>query len=540
MKSNLNVRFQKFEQIINTNSKQQPVFFLIGVIVFLLLITKFLIGFGPIITMDIVDYSRMSKDVINGFFPHSPSFSPGYPFFIGITSKLLSIHEAKSIFLWVFILIFLSIIFSYNLIKLNYKNEKFNFLKISFLSFLFLSHWAVFKILLTAHADALFLCLLLGFFYFLFLWLRTFNLKWFVIISLYASLCIWVKYNGLILLPFLIISSLVFGKNKFKLYLLPLPVILGAISYFSFKQINGTVIKHFQSVGFYDKLEFALRNFSLVYSNLVLSGRVYFSVLFTNSIQLLMPDWFVFVFFIAFIFLFIRHFFFLAFTAKIENVFLLFSFFYWLSFFILCQYTAYEEINTRTLMPSVLSFLLWILFMLKSLNFKFRKVIIIGIALSLSYSFYYIIVLCFSMDKKNTFNYLSNFNKRKSVIELKNQQKKYDFNNRIYTNEYRPLVYAFDYSGIDKIPSRNIFDKGKLRELNTVQYDSIRKKICSDFTSSTSALLLIDCPKLKDNDLCFISKFSKIYRIDSDILIINSLKDSLNFVFDLSPRNKKL
>ena len=63
----------------------QCLLFCFGLALFLILLTNFLFDFGPFISTDIVDYSRMARDVNNGFFPHSSSFSPGYPFFIGIT-----------------------------------------------------------------------------------------------------------------------------------------------------------------------------------------------------------------------------------------------------------------------------------------------------------------------------------------------------------------------------------------------------------------------------------------------------------------------
>ena len=521
-KSNFISETKKIGFKIYLNKKQK--LFYLGLALFFLLLIKFLFGFGPFYTTDIVDYSRMAKDVSNGFFPHSPSFSPAYPFFIGITSKLFRIHESKSVFIWVFILISSSIIFTYNFIKLNYKNEKITFQKTASVSFIILSHWAILKILITAHADALFLVLLLVYFHCLFLWLRTFNLKWFIITTLFAGLCIWVKYNGLILLPFLIVASLIFGKNKFKLYILILPIITALTSYFTFKTINGSVIKHFQGTNFFDKLDFALHNLELLHSNLVHSGRVYFSILFTNSIQLVIPDWLAFVFFIIVLSVFFGYFFFSRMNKKIENALLLFSFFYWFSFFILSQYTAYEEIDTRTMMPSVLSFILWILIIFKSLKNHFKYLISFVIILNLAYSFYFISVLNFATDKKNTFNYISNFSNRKSVIELKKLQKIYDFNGRIYTNEIRNVLYAFNYSGIRRYPSHKEFVSGKFRELNVQEYDKNRQKFCNDFSTNTSAVLLIDYPKSKKIDNCLLTKYSKIYHIENDVLVINILK----------------
>ena len=68
----------------------------------------------------------------------------------------------------------------------------------------------------------------------------------------------------------------------------------------------------------------------------------------------------------------------------------------------------------------------------------------------------------------------------------------------IYTNEIRNVLYAFDYSGIKRYPSHKKFVNGKFQELNNQEYDKIRQKFCDDFSSTTSAVLLIDYAKSKN------------------------------------------
>jgi hypothetical protein len=176
------------------------------------------------------------------------------------------------------------------------------------------------------------------------------------------------------------------------------------------------------------------------------------------------------------------------------------------------------------MMPSVLSFILWILLIFRSLKNPYKYLISFVVILNLVYSFYFITVLNLSTDRKNTFNYISNFRDKKSVIELKNLQKTYNFNDRIYTNEIRNVLYAFDYSGIKRYPSHKKFVNGKFHELNKQEYDKIRQKFCNDFSTTTSAVLLIDYPKSKKIDNCLLTKNSKIFHIENDVLVINILK----------------
>ena len=514
---NLIFKFKKF--ILKVISIKELKLILYSV--FFLFVIKFLFDFGPFYTSDTIDYLKMANDVSLGFFPHSPSFSPGYPFLIGLISKLFVSSGIKSVFYLVFIFIFLSVFITYRIVKLIYRDSTFTFQKGAFISFVFLSHWAIFKILITAHADALFLVLLLVYFLFLFLWLSTFKVKWFIFTTFFAGMCIWIKYNGLILIPFLIFSSLIFGKNKFKLYILGFPIITAFTSYFTFSIVNGTVIKHFKSELFINKIEVALYNYDLLYYNLVLSGRVFVSAIFTRSIQLLMPDWFCIVFLMALLYLVFKYFLFSKNSMKIENALLLFTFFYWIVFIILNQYAAYNEIGARTMFPSILSFYLWLLIIFKSLKKSKKYVVAIILILNIIYSFYYVIVLNYNTDKKNTIQYVADFSNRKSVIELKKLQKNYNFNDRIYTNEYRNLLYAFNYRGINIYPSRKVFINGSFRDLNDQQYDKIQQKFWDDFSASTSVVLLIDCPKFKSFKNCVNSKKYKIFHIGQDVLIIN-------------------
>ena len=206
---------------------------------------------------------------------------------------------------------------------------------------------------------------------------------------------------------------------------------------------------------------------------------------------------------------------------KIENALLLFTFFYWIVFLILNQYAAYNEIGARTMFPSILSFYLWLLIIFKSLKKSKKYVVAIILILNIIYSFYYVIVLNYDTDKKNTIQYVADFSNRKSVIELKKLQKIFNFNDRIYTNEYRNLLYAFNYRGINIYPSRKVFINGSFRDLNDQQYDKIQQKFWDDFSASTSVVLLIDCPKFKSFKNCVNSKKYKIFHIEQDVLIIN-------------------
>ena len=272
------------------------VYFLMGL--FFAAIFKFIEDFGPFYSTDTINYLAMAKTVTNGFFPQSPCFSPGFPFFLSCISFIAPITEATAIYPSFYIIFFLSFVAIHFLVKLTLSNEKKSFFTLIIFSFLIISHFGVIKILMSAHADALFLLCLLIFFIFIYLWLSTFSIKWFILTSIWGSLCLWFKYNGLLLTPFLIISTLIFGQKKYKNYILFLPLFFVSVSYLTFKKINGNVITHFQGAMAFEKLKLALVNYKLGYSNFIDSGKIFFGALFTKPIEMRIPDFLGFVFMI--------------------------------------------------------------------------------------------------------------------------------------------------------------------------------------------------------------------------------------------------
>ena len=511
-----------FKNFFASKIKTLELLFYFMSVFFFTTIALFVLRLGPFYTTDTINYLEMAQKVAKGLFPNSPFLSPGYPFFVGIISKLFSTSEVNVLRLGVFIFILSAFFVFYQIVKLNYSKERRSFFYFFLLSFILFSHWAILKILLTAHADALFLVALLIYLLFLFLWLDTFKIKWFLLATIVGSLCIWIKYNGLILIPFLIISSVIFGKKRFRYYILGFPIVTALTSYYTFKAINGAVIGHFKGVFFLEKIQIAICNHELFHSNFALSGRVFISTLFTRSAEIFVPNW-LGVGFMIFLVLVTFIYFVLSKNSKnVVNVFLLFSLFYWISLFTISQYIAYEEITSRTMFPSMLSFFIWLALILKSVKSPFKYLIISILCLNLIYSFFYVSVLNKS-EVKNTFNYVSNFSNRKSVIELKKAKKKYNFEDRIYTNETRNLFFALDYSKIKKYPSKNEFSKGKLRNIGEVEFSKNQKIFCNNFLKSNSAVLLFDYSNLKELDSCLITKNTKVYLIDKDVLLLHLL-----------------
>jgi hypothetical protein len=506
---------------MNKNRVLERLFYVV-VALFFVTIVLFLFHLGPFYTRDTINYLQKAQDVANGNFPHSGALSPGYPFFIGIISKWLLLNEANSLRLGVIVFILSSFFVLFHIVKNSGNNEKKTFFYVFLISFILVCHGTTIKILLTAHADSIFLVSLLIYFLFLFLWIKTFKIKWFLITTIVGSLCIWIKYNGLVLIPFLIIVSLIYGNKKFNYYILGFPIISALVSYFAFKSINGTVINHFQGVSFLEKIGIAFRNSELFFSNLGQLGGVYAGSMFTRSAEILMPNLLGIVF-IAVLFIFFIRYFIINKNNKIEDVFLLFSFFYCISFFCLSQYAEYREINSRTMFPSILSFVLWLALIYESIQKPFKSLIIAILGLNLLYSFYFVAILNRS-EIKNTFNHVSDFSNKKSVFELKKLQKKYNIQNGIYTNDPRNLFFALNYRKVQKYPSNTEFESGKITQLSLEKINKNRNKFRQDFSKNTSVILLFDFLKLSNVDSSLIGKDSKIYYIDNDVLILHIKK----------------
>ncbi len=495
-------------------------------ILFLLLLLGYFYYLGPSYTTDTINYIQMASNVKEYLFPYSASLSPGYPFLLGLTANLFHISIEYSLYFWASFFIIFSYLLINKITKQIIVKDEFFHINSFFVTIGITSNWIILKILVTAHADALFLIVLLLFFYFFYLWFKYNNVKWFIIASLLGCLSIWVKLNGLVLIPFLVVCYIIY-VNKIDVKYIIFPIFGMLFSFFLFKSINGRVISHLNDTNYY-KIICSLANYDLFFRNFSRSGNVFFSAFFSKSLTLIIPFWCGIITMSLLMFLFAKKLFFFNKKPNNENVFLLFSFVYWIFLILLEQYIGYDEITARTLFPSILSFLFWLVCVFKSIKKSYLKIILIILYFNLIYSFYFIYKLYVS-DPYNSFNYVQKFEDRESVKKLIEVKSNYNFEDRIYTNKYRVLYYSLRFAKINNFPSDKIFEKGDLRKLDSIKFDNIYTQFCKNFKSKNSVALLFDYGELKKKDSCLINNNTKIFKIDNDILIVN-LKDSVSTV----------
>ena len=503
-------------------TKVRPLFYFL-IIAYVAIISILIYKSGLLYFTDTVSYLEMANRINKGEFPHSSSFSPGYPFLVFLISKTLSVSASTSLYVINIILALASSYILYYIIRACKQKSETNFHESVLMTFVLMINWLLIKIVLTAHADILFFFFLNVYFLLLIKWIKTFDTKWLIAIAVIAALSVWVKYNSIILVPFLLIVSLVYGRRKINYFILLLPVIFVVFSFYLFKVVNGTVIEHFQGDSIITKIEKSFTNLNLFYTNLSSSGRVYFSSVFSKSIELLIPHYIGIVFMILVISLLIKTFIFRNEINRIENIFLLFSLYYWFCFFSLCQYTEWEELNSRTLFPSILSFLLWIILSYKNVPKRSIKLMNAAAILSICYSFIYVFILIYS-DKSKFTNYLIEFEKKPVVVQLKEIQFDNNVEYRIYSNESRNLSYAMNFTKINEIPSKRVFTKGKFREKNEIEYEKLHADFCEEFKKNNTAILIFNNPLDKPIDSALVFNASNIYRFKNDVLIVHSTK----------------
>ncbi len=496
-------------------------YFLIAV--FILIIGNLIHTSGLLYFTDSISYLEMTDRISKGYFPHSDSFSPGYSFFVFLISKLFSITPITSLYITAFILIFCSAFLMYRIFNSFNKQIDNSFQKNLFLTFLLLINWLILKIILTAHADALFFLLLSLYFLLLINWLQTSNIKWLILLTLVSAVSVWIKYNAIILVPFLVMVSLINNNKKTKHFLLLIPLLTTAFSFYLFKKINGTVIEHFQNVSLIEKIENSFKNADLFYNNFSSSGRVYFSSIFSKSAELLIPQLAGCLFMILILFLFVKVYFVSEGYRKIENIFLLFSVYYWFCFFMLCQYTEWEELNARTLFPAIVSFIIWALISFQKLRKPLNYLVYIIVFQGLIYSFIYALILNHS-DEKKFLHYLSDFDHKPSVLHLKKMMQELTLDDKIYTNESRNLSYALNYKTINDIPAQKLFKKGKFRQVNDAEYNGQCLRFYNEFKKNNVAVLIFDNPANKPIDSVLIANATNIYRFNRDYLVVHILK----------------
>ncbi|MDP3200379.1 MAG: hypothetical protein Q8M62_11155 [Algoriphagus sp.] len=449
---------------------------------------------GPIFSSDTLVYFNLSKQVSMGKFPYSPFYSPGYPTLVSSIKTIfyLGFEDAASLISISFF--FISIIISYFII-IEIRERKEWVENIFYSLFIGICWWSV-TIVFSSHADSLFYVFCLFIILFLIKWLKSNNLFYFIIASLLSAASIWIKYNGLIFLPFLAIVPIYYFGICRKALLGLIPLLSNGISFILFKNINGQVIYHLETNS--RVFEFWKKDISLItlLSNLSDSGKTFIDFTLTSYAWSFFSQLFyIFIFLLTsviFFFYLIRKFS----KESIESIFLLFSIVYFYGYLFMSQLTNHTEVNRRTMFPALLFFIFYLIIVLnRNKSIVFSGLIVIYAFLNLMRSGFGFIDW-YKRAPMDSFVLVNEFKERRSLVNLNELLLKNNLlPENIYTNNVRYLVPYFDYEWVNSIPVKEKFMRGRYREVSNEFYDSINASMIKKIEERDAVLIIFDFQK---------------------------------------------
>ena len=505
---------------MNCFFKERILFFsiqVIAMIIFLICVFTAL-KWGPIVSSDTLSYFNLANKVVDGHFPYSNSYSPGYPCLIGILGKYFN-SNFQTISFFVSIFVFLSSIYIWFCILRRTIGAIFPSIFLFFLSVVFTNFWWSIKIINFAHADSFFYFFILLISFQILLWIERPTILRFIFISILASISIWIKYNGLIFLPILLILILIKKDlNQRTLYGI-FSVVFILYSFFLFKMINnGEVINHLET-----NRSFVLwqgdSSVETFLINIKDAGSVFIQYFISNFYRNFSN--YIFDFFSTFSLLALVLVFF---TKRNQNfigfVFYIFFVTYIMGYMIMAHFTNHTEIDQRTMFPAYIFFTISLLSIFSNLSFIYKLVLVLFLFFNISRS-----LLGFkdwfmraSMD---SFNKIEDFKKKNSLNFLKDiMDQKGILPDMVYTNNFRYLTASFDYQFVKMIPNKSQFVRGKFREKSEkqlyIEIEDLRNNlvlgkaiiVLFDFEGEIEILKGLDGLKIisMDNDLIIYSE----------------------------------
>lgn len=374
-------------QLGNTQNYIYKNYFLIfySLCLTLLLLSCFtFLKWGPIITSDTLSYFDLANRVKEGIFPYSSSYSPGYPFLVGSIAKISNLAFEKVATLIVFIVFLSSTYLWFRIVQLIF-NKKAKWHLYLLISIFVTNLWWSIKVIYIAHADTIFYILSILIAYQTLLWTEKISWKRFLFICALASMSVWVKYNGLIFLPFLVFLPLlqINLKSKILFSLLPIPIILS--SFILFKHINkGQVIKHLE---INRSFVFWQGNISIetLLVNIQDAGKVFIEYFLSNLYRNYSTD----ILNVIGVILILGIGLFLLLRYKYSSVLIFYSFFllYLIGYMGFSHFTNHTEINQRTMFPAYIFLTISFLLLFKSSPSLSKKILLIFMTLNIARSF---------------------------------------------------------------------------------------------------------------------------------------------------------
>jgi hypothetical protein len=448
---------------------------------------------GFSLSTDTFYYFNLAKEVKNGLFPVSSSNSPGYPAILALVNSIFSTGWEEASW-WINITSYLFSILLWYYLILGVSENKTGKLKILFYSIFISNLWWSLKILLFAHADGVFYIFCLSIVVCLVNWGRNEKLSTWIFLCLLASVSVWIKYNGLIFLPFLAVSPVLFYGFNRKAWIGLLPVATVLPSFFIFKSLNGQVIRHLDSERDISKIsdEISWETFS---ANIEDTGKAIFDFIFTSYLTSRFPVLLTVLFLIAVFTLYL----FLLFKwfgkEKIELVLLSFGIVYIAGMGFIFQLTNHTEMNSRTLFPIFIFTVAFIALMVLN-NHKMSSH---GIGL--------LIFLCLINFTRSThglidwykrapmdsFVLVNQFKTKASVVKSKELVDLLHMDpSKIYTNQVRNLSAAFDYEMVRNFGMDFEFQRGKVRPVDGSLVEQREREMFANLVNKEGIIVLFD------------------------------------------------
>ncbi|WP_144603301.1 hypothetical protein [Algoriphagus algorifonticola] len=507
-----------FKKKLNTlqNSIYKNYFLLIYFLCFTLLLLSFLtfLKWGPIITSDTLSYFDLANRVKEGIFPYSSSYSPGYPFLVGSITKISNLTYEKVAALIAFFVFLSSVFLWFRIVQVIFNKKAKWYLYLLIAIFVTNLWWSI-KVIYFAHADTIFYILSILIAYHILLWIENISWKRFILICALASMSVWVKYNGLIFLPFLVLLPLVQRNLKSKILFSLLPITIISASFILFKHINkGQVIKHLEI-----NREFVFWQGNISSETLLVNiqdaGKVFIEYFLSNlyrnyATEILNVIGVILILGIG-LFLLLRY--------KNSSTLIFYSFFllYLIGYMCFSHFTNHTEINQRTMFPAYIFLTISFLFLFKSSPFLSRKILLIFLTLNIARTF-----IGFTdwiqRAPMDSFVNIEIFKNKKSLVVLKNLMQERNISPiMVYTNNQRYLTPVMGYDFVSKFPGKIEFTRGKFREKSEVQLKIEKEKMMSDLLTKNSILVIFDSQEKQE----LISKYSsfRILEIESDLII---------------------
>lgn len=477
--------------ILKNISRIQILVLILSSVVLLLVIVTY-IKWGPALQNDLIYYFHMAGQIGKGSFPYSNGYSPGYPAIVHFTHYVshLDFIESSTLLCAIFYLSAWILLYYSTGILFDLKQKK---MLAILASFILLNSWWSLKIILRVHADGFFYVFHLAILLTLLLFLTSKNIRWFLLCSVLAALAVWVKYNGLIYLPYLaVVPFLFWGWKRIALFGV-IPVLLVGSSFFVFRSINHNVIHHLEISESSFSLWQGDISFQTLYTNVKDSGKVLISGLSSNAFASLLPNVVAIVYFLIVIALLVYYIFKTLGKQNLPSVILAFTVIYIFGFILMSQRTNLVEVNLRTFFPVTLFFLLGLFGLL--LQFK----VYIG--------YYFIVLFIFFQPVQSiaglvnwyrhapmdSFKKANVFKSKKSLIRLRELMRELDVDTgNIYTNEIMYLAIYFDYNAVEPAPGKKQFGMGTYTIIDDQAYEELLTKFKSDIRKGASILFLVD------------------------------------------------